>query len=185
MEISPSGNLLLPSFTAGELHPLELARGQVTLVITDMQAIFAGVCKTPDLIPNVVLQVELAIENGWAIVLLEVKPWAYGRTADPILKLLEGKYKHFSARRKEGDDGSSEVLAACRDLGFPDKFFRVTGVLTNACVSRTAWGLVLQNEQCLVRVIKEACATTTAADEAWQRFETGPRLVVSSQVIDK
>ncbi len=184
MKTSHPGSLILPPFTAGALHPLELARGQVTLVITDMQPIFAAVCKTPDLITSVVNQVELAIEHGWAVVLLEVKPWAYDRTVDPIRNLLEGKYNRYSTRRKEGDDGSGEVLSACRDLGFPNGFFRVTGVLTNACVSRTAWGLVLQNEHCLVRVIKEACATTTDADEAWQKFETGPRLIVSSDAID-
>ncbi|MBS1991304.1 MAG: type III pantothenate kinase [Cyanobacteria bacterium SZAS LIN-3] len=167
------------------LHALELERDNVTLVIVDMQPPFLAGCKDPQLIPGVVAQVKLAISRGWAIVLLEVKPWTYGRTVEPIMELLEGKYRRFTVCRKEGDDGSQEVLDACRSIvGYGDRFFRVTGVLIGACVSRTAWGLTVRHEGCFVRVIREGCGTIGDVEKSWSQFKVGPRLVVSSHSID-
>lgn len=169
---------------AHSLHPVERQRGAVTLVIVDMQPPFLARCKDSQLIPSVVAQVKLAIARNWAIVLVEVKPQTYGPTVRPILSLLEGKYQRFVRVIKEGDDGSAEALTACATYGYPQDRFRVVGVLINACIASTAWGLVGRNKTCLVRVIKEACGTTQQTAKAWASFKQGPRLVVSSHKID-
>ncbi|MBK9770994.1 MAG: hypothetical protein IPP57_09245 [Candidatus Obscuribacter sp.] len=169
---------------AHSLHPSERQKGAVTLVIVDMQPPFLARCKDSQLIPSVVAQVKLAIARNWAIVLVEVKPQTYGATVRPILSLLEGKYQRFARVIKEGDDGSAEALAACATHSYPQEHFRVVGVLINACIASTAWGLVGRNKTCLVRVIKEACGTTQQTARAWASFKQGPRLVVSSHKID-
>jgi hypothetical protein len=164
----------------------ERESGGVTLVIVDMQHPFVSACKDPHLVPAVVAQVKLAIERNWGIVLIEVKPWAYGQTVKPIMELLDGKYDRYVACTKEGDDGSAEVLAACKENPkLPGDVFRVTGVLIGACVLSTAWGLTRRRSHALVRVIKEACGTTGDRDAAWAAFKVGPRVVVSAQSIDR
>ncbi len=174
-----------PVFSAESLEPIESEHGLGTLVVVDMQAPFVSACKDPLLVDSVVEQVELAIARGWAVVLVEVKPWAYGATLAPILDLLKGKYERYSACQKEGDDGSAPVLETCASRHFGEQFFRVTGVLIGACVLSTARGLVHRREDCLVRVMKEACGTSLAdTDLAWSNFPQGERLVVSSKAID-
>lgn len=165
---------------------LDIGGAGVTLVVIDMQAPFLNNCNDPDFVEALVAQVKLAISRGWGIVIIEVKPWAYGPTIKQIMELLEGKYERFQVRQKEGDDGSWHVLEVCRHHeGFSDGFFRVTGVLIGACVKSTAWGLVLRKPDCFVRVVKEACATSGDTAAAWRAFPSGPRLVVSSQLVDQ
>jgi hypothetical protein len=113
----------------------------------------------PQFIAAVVDQVKLAKTQNWGIVIVEVKPWAYGPTIKPIMELLEGQYDRLKIVQKEGDDGSQHVLEICQATKLPDQFFRVTGVLIGACVKSTAWGLSTRKQDCFVRVIKEACAT--------------------------
>lgn len=175
-----------PSFSAELLEPAEAENGRGTLVVVDMQAPFVSACKDPLLVASVVEQVELAITRGWAVVLVEVKPWAYGATLAPIMDLLKDKYEHYSACQKEGDDGSVFVLETCARLQFDEHFFRVTGVLIGACVLSTARGLVHRRQDCLVRVMKEACGTSLEDTAlAWGNFPQGDRLVVSSKAIDE
>jgi nicotinamidase-related amidase len=162
---------------------LELKSGG-TLVIIDMQAPFIRHCTNQQFIAAVVDQVKLAISRGWGIVIVEVKPWAYGPTIKPIMELLEGQYHSFKIVQKEGDDGSQHVLEVCQATQLPDQFFRVTGVLIGACVKSTAWGLCTRKHDCFVRVIKEACATNGDTAAAWAAFKEGPRVAVSSNSID-
>ncbi|MBP9090514.1 hypothetical protein KBI23_05750 [bacterium] len=167
-----------------QITALELEGGG-TLVIIDMQAPFIRHCTNQQFIAAVVDQVKLAISRGWAIVIVEVKPWAYGPTIKAIMELLEGQYDRYKIVQKEGDDGSQAVLEICQSpQNYPDKFFRVIGVLIGACVKSTAWGLCTRKQDCLVRVIKEACATNGDTATAWAAFKEGPRLVVSSNSID-
>lgn len=162
---------------------LELKSGG-TLVIIDMQAPFIRHCTNQQFIAAVVDQVKLAISRGWGIVIVEVKPWAYGPTIKAIMELLEGQYDRYKIVQKEGDDGSQHVLEVCQATQLPDLFFRVTGVLIGACVKSTAWGLCTRKHDCFVRVIKEACATNGDTAAAWAAFKEGPRVAVSSNSID-
>lgn len=174
-----------PTLNCEQIAAVEREYGNGTLVIIDMQEPFITHCKDQQFIAAVVAQVKLAIARGWAIVLIEVKPWAYGPTIKPIMSLLEGRYERFKVREKEGDDGSLQTLEACRLANYPDQFFRISGVLIGACVKSTAWGLVTRKQDCLVRVIKEACATNGDTEASWLAFPVGPRLVVSPQSIDE
>ncbi len=164
---------------------LELESGGVTLVIIDMQEPFLAHCATPPFIAAVVEQIKLAKTQNWGIVIVEVKPWAYGPTIKAIMELLDGQYDRLKIVQKEGDDGSQQVLEICQATKLPDQFFRVTGVLIGACVKSTAWGLSARKQDCFVRVIKEACATNGDTASAWGAFQEGPRVVVSSNSIDK
>lgn len=185
LEAPPTAAESKPTFSAELLEPAETDNGRGTLVVVDMQAPFVSACKDPLLVASVVEQVELAVSRGWAVVLVEVKPWAYGATLAPILDLLKDKYEHYSACQKEGDDGSAPVLETCERLHFSEQFFRVTGVLIGACVLSTARGLVHRRQDCLVRVMKEACGTSLEDTAlAWVNFPQGDRLVVSSKAID-
>ncbi|MFA7339809.1 MAG: hypothetical protein WC028_23705 [Candidatus Obscuribacterales bacterium] len=167
-----------------KITALEL-ESEGTLVIIDMQAPFIRHCTNQQFIAAVVDQVKLAISRGWAIVIVEVKPWAYGPTIKAIMELLEGHYQRYKIVQKEGDDGSQHVLEICQSpQNYPDRFFRVTGVLIGACVKSTAWGLCTRKHDCFVRVIKEACATNGDTAAAWAAFKEGPRVVVSSNSID-
>lgn len=168
-----------------QLTALELESGGVTLVIIDMQEPFLAHCATPPFIAAVVDQVKLAKTRKWGIVIVEVKPWAYGPTIKAIMELLDGQYDRLKIVQKEGDDGSQQVLEICQTTKLPDQFFRVTGVLIGACVKSTAWGLSARKQDCFVRVIKEACATNGDTASAWAAFKEGPRVVVSSNSIDK
>ncbi len=168
-----------------QLTALELESGGVTLVIIDMQEPFLAHCATPPFIAAVVEQIKLAKTQNWGIVVVEVKPWAYGPTIKPIMELLDGQYDRLKIVQKEGDDGSQQVLEICQATKLPDQFFRVTGVLIGACVKSTAWGLSARKQDCFVRVIKEACATNGDTASAWAAFKEGPRVVVSSNSIDK
>jgi len=164
---------------------LELESGGVTLVIIDMQEPFLAHCASPQFIAAVIDQVKLAKTRNWGIVIVEVKPWAYGPTIKPIMELLDGQYDRLKIVLKEGDDGSQQVLEICQAAKLPDQFFRVTGVLIGACVKSTAWGLSARKQDCFVRVIKEACATNGDTASSWATFQEGPRVVVSSNSIDK
>lgn len=174
-----------PDLDCDLIQQVELLNGMVTLVVIDMQPTFLKACPDSSFVSGVIDQVKLAISRGWAIVLLEVKPWVYGETIDSIMELLE-RYERFTVLWKEGDDGSQQVMNACRSaLNYPDQLFRVTGVFIGACVLRTAWGLAGRNQESCVRVIKEACAATGDPVAAWAAFEQGPRVVVSSHSIDR
>lgn len=167
-----------------QITALELESDRVTLVIVDMQAPFIRHCTNQQFIAAVVDQVKLAISRGWGIVIVEVKPWAYGPTIKAIMELLEGHYHRYKIVQKEGDDGSQQVLEVCQATQLPDQFFRVIGVLIGACIKSSAWGLCTRKPNCFVRVIKEACATNGDTTIAWANFKEGPRLVVSSNSID-
>lgn len=167
------------------LEPIELKPGEVTLVVVDMQAPFVESCHDPELVPNVLAQVRLAISRGWGIVILEVNPPLHGKTIGSVIDLLQGHYERFNVCSKEANDGSKQVLESCASFNYTDQFFRVVGVLIDSCVFDTVLGLTGRNKSCRVRVVKEACSTYHNPACAWSEFKLGPRVVVSSQSVDR
>lgn len=151
-----------------------------TLVVVDMQDFFVKDCMNPDLVANVVAEVLMAMRKGWAIVLLECEPWRNGETITPIARLLEGsgylRKRHIS---KDGEDGSEEVLQACRENGFSLSNFRVVGVYSDCCVEQTAVSLVHKLEGAFVRVVKRACSTNFEEETGWEVFRKRARLKVA------
>lgn len=151
-----------------------------TLVVVDMQDFFVKDCMNPDLVANVVAEVLMAMRKGWAIVLLECEPWRNGETITPIARLLEGSgYLRKRRMSKDSEDGSEEVLQACRENGFSLSYFRVVGVYSDCCVEQTAVSLVHKLEDAFVRVVKRACSTNFEEETGWEVFRKRARLKVA------
>jgi len=179
-------NDLSPSVTS---H-LEVAGGDTTLVVVDMQQRFLNKWDVPSDVPTqaIIRQVKHAMKMGWAIVLLEMKPWRLGSTISPIAELLEGKYDRFARRSKQTPSGAKEVLEACYEHGFGMGLFRITGVFLDACVLETALGIVEGDDASLVRLMQEGCSTDIDVRGAWswvqQQTRAQLRIAISSERID-
>lgn len=152
-----------------------------TLVVVDMQSFFVNGCLNPYLVANVCLEVLVALLKGWAIVLLECEPWRNGETITPIARLLSGSSGYARMRRmsKDGEDGSEEVIEACRESDFSLTNFRVVGVYSDCCVEQTAVSLVEKLEGAFVRVVKRACSTDFEEKTGWEVFRKRARLKVA------
>lgn len=152
-----------------------------TLVVVDMQDFFVKDCLNPDLVANVVAEVLMAKRKGWAIVLVECEPWRNGETITPIAQLLSGSRDYERKRRvsKDSEDGSQEVIKACRENGFSLDNFRVVGVYSDCCVEQTAVSLVHKLEDAFVRVVKRACSTNFEEETGWEVFRKRARLKVA------
>jgi len=149
-----------------------------TLVVVDMQWFFVKNCENKQLLENAIAEVKLAMSKGWAVILLECKPWRLGHTLDEILAVLEG-YPRFVQKIKAKPDGAKEVIEVCRENDYPDHNFRVVGVWVDACVEQTAVSLVERIAYCVVNVVKRACSTDWDEKGAWEAFRKRNRLVVA------
>ncbi len=172
---------------------LEVAGGDTTLVVVDMQQVFLDTFRGPSRPPidAVIRQIKQAIKMGWAIVLLEAKPWRLGETIPEIMALLDGKdgrYPRFIRRSKQTPSGAKEVLEACLENGFGMGLFRITGVYLEACVLDTAKQIVDLDQHCLVRLIEEACSTDMDLPAAWEavqkQIKSNLKMAISSEKID-
>lgn len=153
-----------------------------TLVVVDMQEFFVKDCLNPDLVANVVAEVLMAVQKGWAVVLLECEPWRNGETITPIARLLTHggiDYERLRRMSKDAEDGSQEVMQACRENGFSLANFRVVGVYSDCCVEQTAVSLVHKLEDASVRVVKRACSTNFEEKTGWEVFRKRARLKVA------
>jgi hypothetical protein len=170
----------------------EVAGGDTTLVVVDMQQTFLNNWQGPSQEPTdaVIRQVKHAMQMGWAIVLLEMKPWRIGETISPIMEVLDGKngkYARFIRRSKQTPSGAKELIDACYEHGFGMGIFRFTGVYLDACVLDTASDLLDSEPESLVRLMEEACSTDTISG-AWEwvreRIGSNLRMAISSEKID-
>lgn len=152
-----------------------------TLVVVDLQRFFVNGCLNPHLVANVVREVIMAKRKGWAIVLVECEPWLNGETITPITRLLKKSSGYARVRRKSKDteDGSEQVIEACRESGFSLANFRVVGVYLDCCVEQTAVSLVEKLEGAFVRVVKRACSTNFEEETGWEVFRKRARLKVA------
>ncbi|MCC7530768.1 MAG: isochorismatase family protein [Candidatus Melainabacteria bacterium] len=152
-----------------------------TLVVVDLQRFFVNGCLNPHLVANVVREVTMAKRKGWAVVIVECEPWRNGKTITPIARLLSGKSGYTRKRRmsKESEDGSQQVIEACRESGFSLANFRVVGVYSDCCVEQTAVSLVEKLEGAFVRVVKRACSTNFEEETGWEVFRKRARLKVA------
>lgn len=149
-----------------------------TLVIVDVQPGYTHDCRNRSLLAAVLAEIRDARARGWAIVVLEVEPWQFGETAEPVMYALEG-YKRHTVRLKSEDDGSTQVLSACLQFGYSRNNFRVTGVYIDACVVKTAHSLAEKTADAFVRVVKRACSTNFDEQGAWKVFRNHPRIKVA------
>jgi nicotinamidase-related amidase len=152
-----------------------------TLVVVDLQQFFVNGCLNPYLVANVVREVLMAKRKGWAIVLLECEPWRNGDTITPVARLLSGSsgYTRVQRMSKDSEDGSEQVIEACRASGYSLTNFRVVGVYSDCCVEQTAVSLVEKLEGAFVRVVKRACSTNFEEKTGWEVFRKRARLKVA------
>jgi len=176
------------SSSVASIH--EVAGGDTTLVIVDMQDRFLSNWDDPSQVPTeaILRQIQQAMKMGWGIVLLEMKPWRLGETISPIVELLEGKYSRFVRRSKQTPSGAKELLEACYENGFGMGLFRITGVYLDACVLETALGVLEREPASLVRLMQEGCSTDIDVRGAWswvmQQIRSSLRIAISSERID-
>jgi hypothetical protein len=165
------------------------------LVLVDVMVRFSAACD-PYTLRNICREVQIAIENGCPIVVLEMpdeytlsavhrraekdgKPYPVSRedvllsrTQLRVLELLKG-YEHLVAiRHKYDGDGSLAAVYACVDRGWTLDRFRVVGVNTGGCVLDTVEGLRESRLLAHIEVVQDACNTsnTDDPDECWERF---------------
>jgi nicotinamidase-related amidase len=150
------------------------AGADATLVVIDMQ---------PDcflyarwMINPVVAQMREAARQGQGVVLVQ---YVVG-LADEIAPQVLQAYTEFSRRAlavKTQEDGSAEVLAACMDAGLSTNRFRICGVTTDDCVTRTAHGLARLCPAARIEVIKSACECWQGNRFDWSNFSHLPNVV--------
>jgi len=170
------------------LSPGESRDGNVTLVVVDMQPRYREAIDTATL-DAVERQIKLAISRNWAIVVLENEPWRNGPTYRQLMRHLKDErdnwiYKRAFMRVKATDSGAEQVIEACLDFDYPMQYFRVCGVLLDACVKQTVLGILARVRTASIRCIAEAMNTDYDHKGAWEDFPTRPYLVVSSERID-
>ncbi len=134
-----------------------------TLVIVDMQTAFTA---SALVLPDVMDEVKLALQNDWAIIILEY--CGQGHTYPCILELAKQSRRH-TVKTKFTDGGECEIRIACQRLDFPTERFRVCGVNTHACVSQTVSGIAKTYAQSMVVVVQRACAHTLRQNN-WRKF---------------
>lgn len=134
-----------------------------TLVVVDMQEEFAA---SALVLLEVMHEVDLALQNDWAIVILEY--CSRSPTYDCILARAR-QSRRFSVQTKFTDGGGREVLAACRKLNLPTNRFRVCGVNTHACVSQTVRNISRIFTHSMILVAQKACAHNSIQNN-WPKF---------------
>ena len=134
-----------------------------TLVIVDMQPSFDA---SALVLPDVMDEVKLALQNDWAIVILEF--YNQGPTYPCILELAKQSRRH-TVETKFKNGGEREIRVACQRLNLPTARFRVCGVNTHACVSATVNGIAKTYAQSMVVVVQNACAHTLRQNN-WRKF---------------
>lgn len=142
--------------------------GKGTHIVVDMQPGFAEASQDPLTLAVNEYLLRRAVRDGRAIVVLENTPDANGHTFPRLLRILRG-YSRAAVVPKYDDDGSKEVIEACRRHGFDDSEFEGSGVHTDACVSRTLNGVALLRPRACVRAIAEGCWSSTP-DGMWYDF---------------
>lgn len=149
------------------------------LVVIDMQ---------PDGFPlarSVLRQVRQAIANAmassWLVLIVEFDIECAGPTDPAIMSTLAG-YPYWRLVKKKAEDGSLEVIEAATEAGMstacPVPVFRLAGVTTDDCISKTAHGLARRLPDCLVEVITDACCNWQGARFDWKQFSRAANIAL-------
>lgn len=134
-----------------------------TLVVIDMQTGFGSANHRPT-IDAVIEEIQSAIRNKWAIVLVEYV--GFGTTLPEILK--EAKKSPMLTRvDKENDDGAWEVFKTVTDWGYDYWTLRICGVNANMCVRDTVTGLVKLLPETNIAIVDRACHSYMEFDWFW------------------
>lgn len=145
------------------------------LAVIDMQPHFSTANKEKTIL-GVMGAIITAKKRRWPIFIVEYA--MCGSTWSSIFKTL-GKYQKYEVIQKAGDDGSQEILNACKILKWNSDHFYLAGVNGNACVARTATGLLTKGVTS-IRLIKDAINCKERNPVRWMggKRNNSPRLAV-------
>jgi hypothetical protein len=139
------------------IYPADDTRRRATLVVIDMQYGFEA-SRNPETIEAVKREIAIHINHGWPIVIVECRPGQFCRTYPQIMNMLDMCPTELCTRvEKEHNDGSQQVLRACREMGFSMEQLRVCGVNTTQCVQETVVALSYELPNSCIEVVKDAC----------------------------
>lgn len=128
------------------------------LVVVDMQPRFPAATDRQT-INNVISLCNEAIKKNDPIVLLEYGSAIGQHHCHTDANILHHVYDYSQCQiiRKWKNDGSPEVLAACRSLKCSQDSFVVCGVNARACVKQTVLGLHRRRPYAKIKVVTTAC----------------------------
>lgn len=145
-----------------------------TLLIIDMQP--AGFPLARVVIRQVLREVERAVRLGWSIRVVEFDLECAGYTDPKIMAMLgDGRYERWLPVRKEAEDGSREVVQSLSEDD-PQELFRVVGVTTDDCITKTVHGLLERLPRCTVEVVTDACCNWEGDRFDWSTFSSSTRV---------
>lgn len=147
------------------------------LVIIDMQP--AGFPLALGVTRQVMREIRKAVELGWLIVVVEyvTADDCAGPTDTRITTLLDESGARWIRVKKKSEDGSTEIVEALAGLltgAYPR--FRVVGVTTDDCVTKTVHGLIRLLPSCVVDVVTDACSNWEGRRYNWAAFSTSSRV---------
>lgn len=139
---------------------------------------------------NVLLQINAAILEQKPVIVQDFPDSSLGEhlncTHDFITDALSN-YTYKCNTKKHRNDGSEEILALCRQKGYPTSRIQLCGVFTNRCIRDSAVGLAKALPQSIIEVIRNACASTNPNDELrecfWNRFSESNITITPSPTI--
>lgn len=137
-----------------------------TLVVIDMQPL--GFPYARWLIGPVLQQIQRAKALGHGIVLVRYLSSLAGPIAPELINAVAG-YDRSRPATKKLPDGSQEILAACATELSTGRF-RLCGVTTDECVTKTAHGLARSCPQSRIEVVKAACDCWQGKRFDWSKF---------------
>jgi nicotinamidase-related amidase len=152
---------------------------QYTLVVVDMQVLYSE-AQGQEVIQSVRSLIAQAKEDRASIVVLEHAPT--GASEDSIktidaIKEEVGSYSQSCTLKKEGHGGGKEVLAACKEKGFPTSTFRICGCYANCCVKATCEDIAqILNNTAKIEVYRKACDNCDLFNFNWITLVKGMHL---------
>lgn len=148
------------------------------LLIIDMQPKFAS-SNEPALLSFIEHLILQAIEEEAVVICLE---YGYGsRTNTQLTRHLKG-YARYFWREKNADDGASEVSTLCAKKVLSPIAFKVVGVNTHACVSRTTESLAKAFPSSQITVMKNGC--NCKEGNHWDDFPKASNIALSDYLAD-
>jgi hypothetical protein len=145
------------------------------LLIIDMQP--AGFPLSRVVTRQVLRETALALSLGWKIGVVEFDLECAGPTDERIVTLLEASGVPWLKIMKAAEDGSVEIIETLTQerLDLSKVRFRVVGVTTDDCVTKTVHGLVDKLHDCVVEVVTDACTCWNIRYD-WATFTQSPRV---------
>ncbi|MGD9680877.1 MAG: hypothetical protein AB7W16_06820 [Candidatus Obscuribacterales bacterium] len=149
------------------------------LVVIDMQP--DGFPLARSVLRQVMQAIAHAMASSWLVLIVEFDIECAGSTDPAIMSMLAG-YPRWKLVKKSAEDGSLEVIEAVTEAGMstvrPFPGFRMAGVTTDDCISKTAHGLARRLPDCSVEVIKDACFNWQGSRFDWSRFSRAANIVL-------